>query len=410
MDALDIDLSRAEDVGNGIVEPLDRLRDTAPIYWSETQHAWLVTGHAEVVEGFRGQVPLSAGRHKLLEAFMPDPTDRARNIPYTMQVTPFWLTNTDPPYQMRLRKLMMKAFSRKMAENNRPYARALIGQLLDEVEARGEVDFMEDVARRVPANIILRMMGLDTRHLGSLKRWAYYLNAGLGGAAPSVEVLRETEACLVEMRDLFLAEIRKREAAPTDDFLSELIVARDGEDRLTEDEIVGICHLTLIAGHDTTANSLALGTALLADDPAAREHLRRHPDNMDNQVMEVMRLSGVSTSMPRIAAEDFDWHGHSIKAGQIVILFILPANRDPVKFPDPTKLDLARPQGDNMTFAPGLHHCIGHYMAKMQLGEFFPELVRRFERFELLEDEIQFGAGIAFRGPERMPMRFVARA
>ena len=409
MDSLDIDLSRAEELGNGIIAPLNRLRDAAPIYWSETQHAWLVTGHAEVTEGFRDTLPLSAGRHRLLEAFMPDPADRDRHIPYTMQVTPNWLTNTDPPYQMRLRKLMLKAFSRKMAEANRPYARELIAGLLDAVAARGEVEFMEEVARPIPANLILRMMDLDTRHLGSLKRWAYYLNAGLGGAAPSVPVLEETEACLIEMRDIFLEEIRKREAAPGEDFLSALIAARDGNDRLTENEIVGICHLTLIAGHDTTANSLALGTALLAGDPAAREHMRTHPETVDNQVMELMRLSGVSTSMARIATADFEWHGHSIKAGQVLILLILAANRDPHVFADPARLDPERPQTQNMTFAPGLHHCIGNFMAKMQLGEFFPELVRRFESFELLEDEIQFGGGISFRGPERMPMRFVAR-
>ena len=403
---LDVDLFRAEELGDGIIEPLNRLRAAAPIYWSAKRGMWLVTGHAEVAEAFRGELPLSSGRHKLIEAIMPDPAERAEIIPYMMQVFPHFLTNTDPPGQLRLRRLMMKAFSRKIAEANRPFAAELIKGLLDQVEARGEVEFMEDVARPIPANIILRMMGLGQEHMPRLKRWAYYLNAGLGGAAPNRATLAETERCLIEMRDIFLDELRKREAAPDGGFLSELIAARDGADKLTEDEIVAICHLTLIAGHDTTANSLALGTATLAEAPQMRAYIRNHPEAIGDAVMEIMRLSGVSTSMGRIATDDFEWHGHSIKAGQVLLLMIIAANRDPQVFADPLRLDPARPQLENMTFAPGLHHCIGHLMAKMQLSEFFPELVRRFDRFEVLDHPIQFGGGISFRGPERLRMRF----
>ena len=409
MDSFDIDLTRAEEIGDGIIAPLDRLRDADPIYWSDRQHAWLVTGHAAVAEAFRGTLPLSAGRHRLIEAFIPDPAVREKRLPYTLKVLPNWLVNTDPPHQLRLRKLMMKAFSRKMAEANRPFARALIDGLLDNAAARGEVEFMEEIARPIPAGIILRMMGLPDELLPSLKRWAYYLNAGLGGAMPTLDVLEQTEACLVEMRDLFLDEIRKREAAPGEDFISVLIAARDGTDRLTENEIIGICHLTLIAGHDTTANSLALATALLARDRDAWGAMRAAPEEIDTQLLELMRLSGVSTSMARIATADFEWRGHQISAGQVLIMFILAANRDPDVFDDPLAIHFGRSQMDNMTFAPGLHHCIGHYMAKMQLGEFFPELLRRFERVELIEDHIQYGAGISFRGPERLPLRMIPR-
>jgi cytochrome P450 len=211
------------------------------------------------------------------------------------------------------------------------------------------------------------------------------------------------------MRDIFLDEFKKREAKPGEDFLSQLVLARDGNDRLSESEMVGICHLTLIAGHDTTANSLALGTAQLADNPEARDFVRNNPDRIGDAVMEIMRLSAVSTSMARIATENFEWYGHQIQAGQIVLLMIVGANRDPAVFPDPLRLDFTRPQIDNMTFAPGLHHCVGHFMAKMQLSEFFPALLDRFETVELLDERFQFGAGISFRGPEHLNMRFIPR-
>ena len=353
MDRLMLNFADAQQAGNDIIEPLNRLRDTAPIYWSELNGAWVVTGHAEVAAAFAGKLPLSSARHKLLGRMIADPEERARTIPYMLQVVPRWVTNIDPPEQSRIRKLMVRAFSAKMAESYRPFTRQLIGSLLDDVAARGEVEFMEDVARRIPASLILRMLGLGHEHLPSLKRWAYFLNAGIGGAAPTIEVLKETEKCLIEMRDLFLDEIRKRQLAPTDDFISELVAARDGDDRLTEDELIATLQLTLIAGHDTTANSLALGIALLAADQEASAHMRAHPEGAANQVMEIMRLSGVSTSMTRLASQDFEWGGQAIKAGQVVILMIVAANRDPLVFADPARLDFSRPQQANMTFAPG---------------------------------------------------------
>lgn len=407
---LDVDFSRAEELGNRLLPQLDALREADPIYWSAKQGAWIVSGHTEVLEGFRGHLPLSSHRQDIIKAFMPDPADRDRYIPYLMQVFPQWVTNTDPPEQIRLRKLMMKAFSKKVAEDNREFAREIIKDVLDKAAAApgGEVEFMEEIARQLPARTILRLMGLSEEHLPRLKDWSYYLNAGLGGAYPSLETFIATEKALVDMRDIFLVEIEKRRANPTEDFLSYLVHASEEDDTLTEDELVGICHLTLIAGHDSTANSMALGVAALVDDPEAREFMRTHPDQIVSSVLEMARVSGMSTSMARIVTEDFTWHGRELKAGQFVHLMIVSANRDPSVFPNPMKIDMQRPQDMNVTFAPGLHHCIGHFMAKMQLSEFFLEFLDRFD-YEVLDPELMFGAGMAFRGPHHLNLRLRPR-
>jgi cytochrome P450 len=178
---------------------------------------------------------------------------------------------------------------------------------------------------------------------------------------------------------------------------------------LSEDELVGILHLTLLAGHDTTTNTISLGVAALSKDFEAREYMRNNPDRLADSLMELMRHIAMSTSMSRIVTQDFVWRGHQLKAGQVVHLMIAGANRDPRVFPDPEVLDFSRPQDMNMTFGPGLHHCIGHFLAKMELGEFFPEFLKRFEPFEVLDKEILFGGGMSFRGPQELHVRLHPR-
>ena len=186
------------------------------------------------------------------------------------------------------------------------------------------------------------------------------------------------------------------------------MTANEAGDQLTEDEMFGTCDIVLIAGQDTTTNTMSLGTAALARHAEARDYIRKHPENAASVVLELSRLVAMSTAMARLVAEDFTWRGHELRKGQFVVLFQSGANRDPRVFADPGQLDFTRAQDLNMTFAPGAHHCIGHLLAKMQLGEFFPEFVRRFD-FELLDERLRFGPAMGFRGLEALRMRVTPR-
>jgi cytochrome P450 len=411
MNTANVDINFAETglLGNELLSKLDAMREADPIYFSEKNGGiWVVTGHRQVAEGFRGDLPLSAVRLPHLVVGTIPEAEREKRIPYLMWSTPQWIINMDPPGQPRLRRLVMKAFSRQVVETVRPHARRFIAEALDEAGAKGGVEFVNMVARKIPARVILRMMGLSEDLLPRLHHWSIALNAALGGVNMPAEIVEEGERVLIEMRGHFLPEIEKRRIAPTDDFLSALVTAHDEGDKLSEEEMLGICHVALIAGHDTTANTMALGTAALAQHPEACEFIRNNPDKTPEAVMEIMRHIAMSTMMPRIISEDFVWHGHRMKKGQFVFLMIAGANRDPDVFSDPERLDVMRPQEANMTFAPGMHHCIGHLLAKMQLGEFFPELLRRFEP-ELLDKRLDFGLSLSFRGVETLNLRLHPR-
>jgi cytochrome P450 len=402
----ELDFTKIGQLGNDILPRLNAIREAEPIAWSDSAKGWLVTRHQDVTDGFQGKFPLSCIR---MEARSFGPAEMelfATRFPRTISSLPYWIVNSDPPRHSRLRTLMTRAFSRKVVEDLRPFARETIANVLDEVADRGEVDFMEDIARQITGRVILKKFGLPETELPRLKNWSYTFNTGLGGVVePSLEVMDGVETSIAEMQEVFLPEIARRRSAPAEDFLSQLVLARDGEDRLNEEEMLGICYLVIVAGHDTTMNTMTLGVAALANDPAARRQMLESPDRILDSVMEVMRYVAMSTAFNRIASEDFAWHGKQIKKGDIVWLMTAAANRDPRVYQNPETIDVTRANDRVTVFGPGIHHCIGHLLAKMQLCEFFPAFFTRFPDARVAEDALNFVPSLSFRGLSRLRMR-----
>jgi cytochrome P450 len=207
------------------------------------------------------------------------------------------------------------------------------------------------------------------------------------------------------MGALFEEQIAIRRLEPRDDFLSSLIQARDGNDALSTEELIGILYVTLIAGHDTTMNTMTLGLVALVDHPDAVAQLFGAEQNNVGVLMEVMRYVAMSTAFPRIAKKDFEWRGEKIRAGDTIFLMIAGANRDPRVFPDPETVDVAvNPPDKVLSFGSGPHHCIGHLLAKMQLGELFPHLFSEY-RVRLLDRKLDFTPALSQRGLERLRVK-----
>lgn len=409
--APDIDFTRAAELGNRLVDQLDQLRDVSPIAWSERHKAWIVTGYDQVRDGFSGKLPLSINRMPRLYTFIAK-EDREQRIPTVMETLPRMVLSQDPPGQARLRLLLVKAFSRKVTESMRDYAREVIQEVLDAAQAKGEIDYVEDVARAVPSRVILRLMGLSDDYIPRLRFWAWASNAGLGGGGTTLDILDETEKAFKEMEAAFLREIADRRANPRDDFITALIEADLNGDRLTDAEIVATCNMAVVAGHDTTGNTIGLSSVALANNPDQWDFFRDHPDRALQGTTELQRHVAMTLSQGRVVVEDFDWDGHKLAKDDIVYLVIASANRDPAVFADPARLDLERPQAEldkSMSFAPGIHHCIGHLLAKMQLTEFFVALSTRFEGIDILEDHPAWTPNVGHRGLLSLKARLRAR-
>jgi cytochrome P450 len=215
------------------------------------------------------------------------------------------------------------------------------------------------------------------------------------------------EQAISDMNEMVRAEIARRRRQPQDDFLTALMNASEEEDRLSENEVLGICHVLLTAGHETTVNSMVLGLLAWIRNPDQLQLFLGGGVDAMSAVNEMMRYSGMSMLQRKIALEDFAWHGQPVKAGEVLFLFVGAANRDPRVFTDPDEMDITRTNLEQvMTFGPGIHHCIGHYLARVELAVFFETFLQRFARIELLDPELAQSPAVTFRGRQHLNVRF----
>ena len=393
---LDFDLTDLQMLGPQLDERLAAIREHEAVFWSDIQQGWFVTRFADVAEGFLGKLPLSTARlGKMAFASIPEHEWQSR-IPLLTTATPTWVNMTDPPHHSRLRKPMNNAFSKSNVETMRAFVLARLQQLFEAAERRLEIEFIEEIARPLTGSVIMKLMGVPEEHLANLRDWANSIVMALGSPHPSPALLDDGEAAMRAMNEVFKHELARRKGQPQDDFLSVLAAAGEGEQGLTEAELLGACVLILLAGHESTASTMAFGVAALAGHPGQVEYMLSHPERKVQMVEELSRYVSMSASHTRIAADNFTWHGKQIGSGDVIYLWVAGANRDPRVFTHPDELDLSRTIKETLVFGRGLHHCIGHLLAKLQLGEFFPAMFARFH-VDVLDDPLDFTGGYTFR-------------
>jgi len=407
--SIDVDFSRAGEHGNGFLEELNQLREIDPIHWSPASGCWIVTRHDDVLAALRDEFPFTMDRLPRIAFINVPEEERAAKYPNLDHYLRSWIINSDPPAHTRLRKLLLKAFSKKVVEAARPYVVQRVRASIAKLKKQPQIEFNEEIARQLAGSVILEMIGLPQSNLLRLKAWANSFVEGIGVPFASHEKLKKTDDAIHEINLMLRPELEARRKEPRNDLLTAMVQASDEGEQLSLDEMLGALHVLIIAGHDSTSNTMTLGLAALSQHPESWDYMHRNPQRILECVMELMRFIAMSTSQPRFVAEDFTWHGKQLKKGDLVFLMLAGGNRDPRVFNDPEKLDFNRPNDQSLVFAPGVHHCIGHILAKLQLTEFFGALVQEFEGAELLDDRLHFMQQIAFRGLHDLNVRMLPR-
>lgn len=277
----------------------------------------------------------------------------------------------DPPEHTRLRRLLTGEFTVKRIRRLEPRIREIVDTHLDAMEQAGPpADLVPDFALPVPSLVICELLGVPYGDRAEFQ----------GRAAKQVDLTRPIEErgkVAMESRAYMGGLVDAAFADPGEDMLGMLV--REHGDELTRDELVGIASLLLIAGHETTANMLALGTLALLRDPGQAALVRDDPTATAPAVEELMRfLSVVHTGVPRTATVDTRVGGQEIEAGELVVVSLPAADRDRALVEDPEQLDVGRAAAPHVAFGHGVHHCLGAPLARMEMATAFPALLRRF--------------------------------
>lgn len=289
------------------------------------------------------------------------------------------LLGLDPPEHSRLRRMLTPEFTIRRMKRLEPRILEIVDAQLDAMESAGPpVDLVESFALPIPSLVICELLGVpyDDRE-DFQRRSARQLDLSLP--------VHERVELQLAGRDYMRTLVERARSHPGDDILGMLI--RDHGTELTDDELVGIAGLLLLAGHETTSNMLGLGTLALLRHPEQLAVVRDDPDAVGPAVEELLRwLSIVQTAIPRFTTTDVEIAGVPIPAGQLVFASMPSGNRDPAFIDSPEVLDIGRGAPGHLAFGHGVHHCLGAPLARMEMRIAFPALLRRFPTLALAED------------------------
>ncbi len=380
------------------------MQDEDPVHWSPRLKSWVLTRYEDVK---RVCLDKEMSSSRLVPFFASLPGPEAARIADIIRFLSLWMVFRDPPDHTRLRRLTSKVFHVKSMHAMRPEVEQILGWLLDRVGDRNEIDFVADFAGPLPALVIMAMLGVPRRELEQVKRMSDEIALFIGSSRTSAEKYDVAEAATKEMAEFFRRFIEDRRANPKADLISELVHLRDGDDRLTDDELVATCILLLFAGHETTTNHIANGLLSLLRFPTELEQLRADPDVASKAVEELLRYDGPSSAQVRIVKVEHALHDKILKPGDRVFMMLNAANRDPRAYDDPDRLDLRRDGVPHLSFGFGLHICLGFPLARLEGQIALPAVVRHWRKIALAkpEKQIEWLNSMVFRGMKSMPLK-----
>jgi cytochrome P450 len=358
-----------------IAPELASMRERQPVAQVATPFgmAWLITRYDDV-------------RKALLDPHM---SSRTMDLPGMAETELVKLMNQsligmDAPEHTRKRRLLSSAFTARRVERLRPRVTELVDELLDEFEEMPRpVDLVSGFALPLPVRVICELLGVPASDLPEFSGWS-------NGLMADWLHLDEKEAAAKALRAYFADLIALKRADPRDDLVSALIAAHEEDDQLTEEEAVALCIGLLVAGHETTANSLSAFLVTLLHHPDQLDRLRADPSLVPSAVEELLRFLPLVASgggVPRIGTADVEVSGVTIPDRAMVLPALGAANRDPEVFADPERLDIGRTPNPHMAFGAGIHHCLGAQLARIELQEALAGLLRRMPNLRLAIDE-----------------------
>ncbi|HWN90144.1 MAG TPA: cytochrome P450, partial [Verrucomicrobiae bacterium] len=320
-----------------------QLREKDPVH-ETSMGFWVLTRYDDVVMSLRDPRFGREAFEPLLAAMYGQEGEQGR-LPRSMLFR-------DPPDHTRLRTLVSKAFTPRVIEGMRSHIQSIVDRLLDKVRDAHAMDVIADLAYPLPVTVICEMLGVPTGDHHAIRGWSSDIARSLDaiGLVSDREIVERGGAARRALGDYFRALVRERRQRPQEDLLSLLIAAEEQGDKLSEGEVLAMCVLLFIAGHETTVNLIGNGLLALLRHPDELEKLKRDPGLVPSAIEELLRYDSPVQRTGRFTTTDVEIHGRKIPSGSLVIAAIGAANRDPGHFPDPDRLDIARADNRHVAF------------------------------------------------------------
>ncbi|MFH8632675.1 cytochrome P450 [Streptomyces lydicus] len=373
---------------------LREARPVSPLIFPDGHEGWLVTGY-EAVRQLMADTRFSS-RQDIGVLHVPYETPGMPAMTEPSPQVPGLFIAMDPPDHTRLRRKLTGAFTVKRMKRLEEHISDIVERQLDEMACLAPpVDLVKAFALPVPSLVICEMLGVPYED-----RDGFQANSA---KFMEKDVALDEKMAAYTGLTTYLAElVSRKRATPGEDILSDL--ARD--DDLSIEELTGIAFLLLLAGHETTANQLALGTFALLENPEQAAALRAEPDLLPDAVEELMRYLSVADIFYRYATEDIELGGETIGKGSTVVVSLLAANHDPRRFDNPDTLDVHRRARGHLSFGHGVHQCLGQQLARIEMRAGFGGLLRRFPTLRLAvpADEVKLRTDMNIYGVHALPV------
>ena len=330
-------------------------------------------------------------------------TEFRRRMAENRDDRPLSMLAANPPDHTRIRGLVSRAFTPRRVDKMRSHMADLAEECFDRMAELGELDLLEELGFPFPVSVIGELIGVPRVDWPRFRRLITASAAALE-ANVTLAQLEAAEVAGEEVWEYFGDLVEQKRRRPGDDLLTGMIEASDEGDRLSEGEVIIQAVLMFAAGFETTTNLIGNGAAALLTHPDQLDRLRADPDLVPSAVEEILRFDSPVQLDARTAFEDVEVAGLPIAEGTRVITLLGAANRDPARFRHPHRFDIGRQQGPPLSFASGIHYCLGANLARAEGQVVFEGLIRRFSRIELT-GELVHRPRVTLRGYEAVPVR-----
>ncbi|WP_438025878.1 cytochrome P450 [Sorangium sp. So ce233] len=374
------------------------LRRNSPVCQVEPNGMWVVTRYDDLLTAFKNtQIFSSAGMRVATEP------------PYLRRHNPLSgsMILADPPRHGALRGLANRAFTASAVSSLEQHMRSTAARLADDLVQRRVADFVTDFASRAQVSALAKLIGFDPSLEKHFERWTTDL-VSVGTISPEDHArLDEVRRTIDEMEQYMLDLLASRRRRLENDLVSDLLRSRSNDDATTDQDLVALLFLLLVAGLETATSLMTHMVLILARRPAWLDRLRAEPALIPGFVEEVIRFEPPVHATMRLTLAETELGGVRLPAHSVVALLVGSGMRDETRFKDPDRFDPGRRDQANLAFGHGAHFCLGVFLARTQARVVLEELVRRCSRIELRVERLEWNAVLNTRCPVALPIEVI---